>query len=334
MEQNGPNLSANFSWLEHMYSALRLYLISACIFLMQLFRTHTHTIPRIKSRSLSTATVIISGTSSGIGQYLAEIFVQQGASVIALTHHLDILPTAWAQVPTDLSSLASVRAAIKTLFQIMKERDGDNVDVDNVILVHCAGVLLPPYSRIATDPADYAMMVNFMGPAYLTLGLSNLISRVVWLGSAAQHAAPDLWTSDWREVMSPYKSYPLSKALLPLFAEAWSLAELKPSIVIHPGVVYTNLYKNEHSMVGALLRQLLRLLALNEVVSAQRVYATLEISGSLAFGQVGSACAHSEYWDAVTLQKARLPRQVRGDARRRNIANKLYADILEFQNGF
>lgn len=95
-------------------------------------------------QSIAGSTVLVTGASSGIGRALAEMLLQQGASVLGVSRHPNSLPAGVAPIQADLTK----REEILEIFRNLGRIDA---------LVNCAGVAY--LSRIVDgNPVDWEEM--------------------------------------------------------------------------------------------------------------------------------------------------------------------------------
>lgn len=126
-------------------------------------------------------TIIITGTSRGIGAELVKQFAAEGHTIISLSRNSN---PEFANLPNvyynsvDLSNDASVAA-----FAIELKNQFKNID----ILIHNAGTIVnKPFAEISSADFEYVYKVNVFGVAALTkavLPLMNNGSHVVTISS-------------------------------------------------------------------------------------------------------------------------------------------------------
>lgn len=126
-------------------------------------------------------TIIITGTSRGIGAELVKQFAAEGHTVISLSRNnnpeLENLPNVYYK-SVDLSNDASV-----AVFEIALKDQFKNID----ILIHNAGTIInKPFAEISSADFEYVYKVNVFGVAALNravLPLMNNGSHVVTISS-------------------------------------------------------------------------------------------------------------------------------------------------------
>lgn len=126
-------------------------------------------------------TIIITGTSRGIGAELVKQFAAEGHTIISLSRNSN---PEFANLPNvyynsvDLSNEASVAA-----FAVELKNQFKNID----ILIHNAGTIInKPFAEISSADFEYVYKVNVFGVAALTkavLPLMNKGSHVVTISS-------------------------------------------------------------------------------------------------------------------------------------------------------
>ena len=193
--------------------------------------------------SLDGRTVVVTGSTSGIGRAAASEFSRAGADVVLAVRNLPRGEQVAAEMPgkaraleLDLADLASVRAFASAW-------DGD---ID--ILVNNAGVMAVPLSRTA-DGFELHMGTNHLGHfALANLLLDRVTDRVVVVASAAHRQGRiDLDDLNWeRRRYRRWPAYAQSKLSNLLFmSELQRRLEAAGSGVIavaaHPGYAATEL---------------------------------------------------------------------------------------------
>ena len=117
-------------------------------------------------------TIIITGTSRGIGAELAKQFAAEGHTVISLSRNrnpeLENLPNVYYK-SVDLSNDASVYEFAVALKDQFKKID---------ILIHNAGSIInKPFAEISSADFEYVYKVNVFGVAALTRAVLPLMSK-------------------------------------------------------------------------------------------------------------------------------------------------------------
>jgi len=211
---------------------------------------------------LTGRTVLVTGTTSGLGPALSAALAGAGARVLMAARdttrgQLAAERAGGELVLLDLADLASVRSAAVEI----RERTGDRLDV----LVNNAGVAMGPRAETA-DGFELQIGTNHLGPAALTWLLMPALraagdpeqpSRVV-LTSSLGHRTGRLDVDDlhWRaRRYSPNAAYGASKLANLLFA-----AELDRrlrlagdpvlSVSAHPGMTESSLMQNSFRRGG------------------------------------------------------------------------------------
>ncbi|ANY05202.1 SDR family NAD(P)-dependent oxidoreductase [Pseudonocardia sp. HH130630-07] len=216
---------------------------------------------------LSGRTVVVTGTTSGLGRALSTALAGAGARVL-MTARDAIRGTAAVEqvraaggaaelVLLDLADLGSVRGAAAQI----RDRTGDRVDA----LVNNAGVALGPRATTA-DGFELQIGTNHLGPAALTwlllpalraAGDAERPSRVVTTTSLGHRLARlDLTDLHWtRRRYEPNAAYGCSKLANLLFgAELDRRLRLAGdpvlSVVAHPGMTESSLLANSYRRSG------------------------------------------------------------------------------------
>lgn len=174
-------------------------------------------------------TIIITGTSSGIGKAIAEFYLGQGQRVIGIGRRHTISDAHYTAVNCDLSDLQAVESLDLRAFVT-----GD------VLLINNAGILGNVQRLSDQQQPDIAnvLAVNTVAPTMLMHHVARLCGddhalTVVNISSGAAHRAIPSWSS-----------YCASKAALEMVSETFYREELekgRPTKVyaVSPGVVDT-----------------------------------------------------------------------------------------------
>ncbi|MEU6128932.1 SDR family NAD(P)-dependent oxidoreductase [Saccharopolyspora sp. NPDC047091] len=226
---------------------------------------------------LAGRTIVVTGTTSGLGLALSGALARAGARVLMTVRDAERGAAAVEQVrdglqgrgsaeavQLDLADLASVRTAAADV----RDRTGDRVDV----LINNAAVSLGPHDR-TRDGFELQIGTNHLGPAALTwllmpalraAGSPELPSRVVTTSSLGHRTGGlDLTDPHWdRRRYSPTLAYGASKLANLLFAaELDRLLRLTGdpvlSVAAHPGLTASELLNNSLSRGGTWRARLL-----------------------------------------------------------------------------
>ena len=169
--------------------------------------------------------ILITGTSSGIGQGLAKAYLERGAKVFGMSRRDAALGDAYRHASIDLCEHSAVAAALDELL-------GDCNSLDLVVLN--AGVL-PRFGDLRDadlDEAKRVMEINLWAPQSLMQALvrsGRSVGQVVAISSGAAVNGHRGWGA-----------YSLSKAALNMLVQLWA-AELAETHVsaLAPGLVDT-----------------------------------------------------------------------------------------------
>ncbi|WP_422122541.1 oxidoreductase [Planococcus sp. X10-3] len=214
-------------------------------------------------------TVIITGANSGIGLEAATVLAGKGMQLVLAVRNetkgaaarkkiLTLHPEAKIEIRLlDVADLASVRSFAEGIL-----RDFDSLD----LLINNAGVMMPPFSK-TKDGFEMQFGSNHLGHFALTALLLPLLeetpdSRIVTIGSLAHNrGAIDFDNLDGSKGYKAKKFYNQSKLANMLFALELD-RRLKQhgsrtlSVVCHPGVSATNIFKLGNRDAPLLLRNL------------------------------------------------------------------------------
>ncbi len=107
---------------------------------------------------------IVTGSTRGIGQALAEAILANGDQLRSLSSAPDQIGEQWVNVQCDLSRPDTVKACLEKLLAV-----GLPLSVDDLVLINNAGVLHPmgPIDQLPENEIQRHMMVNQMAPALL-----------------------------------------------------------------------------------------------------------------------------------------------------------------------
>ncbi|MEO1191903.1 MAG: SDR family NAD(P)-dependent oxidoreductase [Pseudomonadota bacterium] len=181
-------------------------------------------------------TVLITGSTDGIGLAAAKLLSQQGHSLLLHGRSAAKLEAATADVGktaggyiADLSSLAEVR---RLAAEIRARRQSLDVLINN------AGVLKAPKVKTA-DGLDIRFLVNTLAPLLLTRLLLPLLpsdGRIINLSSAAQ-APVDLAALAGRKPLDDMAAYAQSKLAITIWTQelAKTLPQGPAVIAVNPG---------------------------------------------------------------------------------------------------
>lgn len=238
-------------------------------------------------------TAIITGANSGIGFEAAKVLASKGLSIILAVRNevkgksarkeiLSHYPEGKVEVRIlDVADLASVRAFAGGI-----AHDFEAID----LLINNAGVMMPPFSK-TKDGFEMQFGSNHLGHFALTALLLPLLSktpdsRIVTIGSLAHNrGAIDFDNLDGSKEYKAKKFYNQSKLANMLFALELDRRLKKHnsktiSIVCHPGISATNIFKVGTKDAPMLLRNLANKYYLQppEIGALATVYAALEPS--------------------------------------------------------
>lgn len=211
-------------------------------------------------------TVLITGSTDGIGRQTALELAAMGAAVIAHGRNEqktidtveDIIRktnnTNISSVTADLSSLKQVHLLSKKIISEYKKLD---------VLINNAGIYFKE-RQLSEDGYEMTFAVNHLAHFLLTNLLLDLIiksalARIINVSSIAhQRAVLDFENLQGEKSYDGYGAYALSKLANVLFT--YELADrLKDKDVtvncLHPGVIDTKLLRNNFAMKGASLKE-------------------------------------------------------------------------------
>src|SRR5271166_4385696 len=223
--------------------------------------------PRLQGDASLNDTVVITGTTHGIGRVASRELARNGRTVIMLCRDVvaghGVRAEIRAQVPgasvdvihCDLASLGSVRACADDL-----RRRFEKIDV----LINNAGIV-SSRPRQSVDGFELTFATNYLGPFLLTqllLSRVNSPGRIINVASRAHYRGTlDLnEVTDRRARYSAMAAYSRSKLanVLHTFALARRLSGTRVTAnCLHPGVVATNLLPRWLRVVKPLLSRVI-----------------------------------------------------------------------------
>ncbi len=239
---------------------------------------------------LSGRTIIVTGSTSGIGLSCARELARHGADVVLAVRDVEKGERLLAQVG-DTSRV--LRLDVADLESVRSFGAAWRGPIDT--LINNAGIMLAPAFR-TPDDFERHMGTNHLGPFTLTtLLLAHITNRVVTVSSFL-HARGRIHLDDLAFDRRPYKAvtaYEDSKLANMLFAfELQRRLDAAHSdvrsIAVHPGIARTNLISHVRGVNGALSKLSQRLFNDDEQGSWPTLFATTEdIPGGSYVGPMG-----------------------------------------------
>ncbi len=214
--------------------------------------------------SLKGKTVVISGSTGGIGQELCDYLVYLGANIICLDRSaekynklIDRLkikyPDFQAQhIPLDLENFDRVKEITEQLKQI---------DIDYLILN--AGAYKIPRHKCSTG-FDNVFQINFLSPYYIACELAPKIKqkggRVVAVSSIAHNYSKiDISDFDFSTRTAASKVYGNAKRFL-TFALYDMFDNDETLSIVHPGITFTNITNHYPKLIFALIKHPMKII--------------------------------------------------------------------------
>lgn len=216
---------------------------------------------------------IVTGGNSGIGYVTALELLKKGASVTIIARSKERGEYALAQLKhqsgSELASLAHVdlsdQRSIHSFVDTFTKRY-ESLD----LLINNAGVMALPKRLETIDGFEMQVGINHLGHFTLTLLLMPLLvrspaSRIVTVGSLAGRSArnfQDLMSEHQYKPMQAYSKAKFSNLLFALELDRLLINTNVKSIVVHPGISATNLYKEKPILAGKMIQKTLQKFAL------------------------------------------------------------------------
>ncbi len=183
-----------------------------------------------------TKTILITGSTDGIGLLTAKKLAADGHKVLLHGRSASKLESAAAAVGGDVETYAadlSDLSAVRKLAENVRAKH-DKLDV----LINNAGVLKAPQS-VLENGQDIRFVVNTLAPYLLTKLLLPIIpadGRVVNLSSAAQ-APVNLKAMQGNVPMADMEAYAQSKLAITIWTREWakSLSNAPVMVAVNPG---------------------------------------------------------------------------------------------------
>jgi short-subunit dehydrogenase len=178
-------------------------------------------------------TLVVTGSSSGIGYAIAQYFTQEGHQVFGLSRSKPIQAYDWQQLEVDLSKEADIHQVFEAL-----KKETESIDV----WINCAGMgYAGALEESSLEEVTYLFQVNLFGPMALIKGALPFLRksedpRILNIGSVAS------------EITIPFQTlYSMSKSAMMRMTEGLRM-ELKPEGIqvttILPGDTKTPFTKN------------------------------------------------------------------------------------------
>ena len=183
-----------------------------------------------------TKTILITGSTDGIGLLTARKLAAEGHKVLLHGRSAPKLERAAAEVGGDVETYAadlSDLSAVRDLAENVRTKH-DQLDV----LINNAGVLKAPQTMLANGQ-DIRFVVNTLAPYLLTELLFPIIpadGRVVNVSSAAQ-ARVDIKAMQGNVPLADMDAYAQSKLAITIWTQDWakSLSDARVMVAVNPG---------------------------------------------------------------------------------------------------
>lgn len=210
------------------------------------------------TKSLTGKTVVISGSTGGIGQEVCDYLAYLGANIICIDRNTDkynnLIKKLKIKYPNLSAELISLDLEdfdrVKEVTEQLKQ-----IDIDYLILN--AGAYKIPRHKCKTG-FDNVFQINFLSPYYMARELSQKIinrgGRVVAVSSIAHNYSKiDINDIDFSTRTAASKVYGNAKRFL-----TFSLFELfnndETLSIVHPGITFTNITNHYPKLIFALIK--------------------------------------------------------------------------------
>jgi len=242
--------------------------------------------------------ILVTGTSSGLGQETARVLLSRGARVIGTVRTAGssgalVSQASFHEVICDLADIASVRACVTGVASEMP------LDA----LIANAGIMALP-TKQTVHGCERQLFTNHVGHFGLVTGLRDRLkddARVVMLTSEAHRMAPSgpvLLQGDRRYV--PLRAYGISKLANLLFAKALArrfAGTQRTANAVHPGVIQTNLGRTLESPLLRAAFAIARPVALKDIAQGAATQCLLAVHPA-------AAGINGRYWASCNVARS------------------------------
>jgi NAD(P)-dependent dehydrogenase (short-subunit alcohol dehydrogenase family) len=198
-------------------------------------------------------TVLLTGTTDGIGFETARLLAAKGCTVIAHARTREESEESCKRLigsGVDSRRLQPVIADFTELRQVAEMATTVATACPRLdVLVNNAGTPGPPVRLITTDGHEQTWQVNFLAPYLLTRLLEDClnrseVSRVVNVSSSLHRGGRINWNDlNWKRRYNRGAAYAQSKLALTMMTNA--LTEFRPkvreAVSVHPGIIATGM---------------------------------------------------------------------------------------------
>lgn len=220
------------------------------------------------AESLKNKTVVVTGSTGGIGQELCKFLAQLDANLVLVGRNAEALELQKAELQSlnKEITIQYFQADFNNLADVDKLADF-LLDKPLDVLIHNAGAYAVP-RKFSDVGYDNVFQINFLSPYYLTNKLIPTLEkanapRVVVVGSIAH--TYDKFNSedvDFRFNKKCNKVYGNSKRFLMFAFHEW-FKEMNGKIklsVVHPGITFTNITNHYPKFIYALIKYPMKLI--------------------------------------------------------------------------
>lgn len=283
------------------------------------------------THDLCEKTVVITGSTGGIGQELCMYLASLGAKLVLVDRDptrsqrnreriISIYPRAEAEcITADLEDMGSVKAAVKILREIKP-----------YALIHNAGAYSIPRHKCSTG-LDNVFQINFASPYYITKELLPILrengGRVIAVGSVAHnYSKTDPRDTDFSTRTKSSLVYGNAKRYLMFALHELFRNETQAHLAVtHPGITFTNITAHYPKLIFAVIKHPMKVIFMKPKKACLSILAGM--FDSAKYGEwIGPA-----FFDVWGYPKKRMLHTVSAEESRRifETAERIYGALSE-----
>lgn len=222
--------------------------------------------------SLSGKSVLVSGSTGGLGTELCRSVLAAGGSLITLDRNrvkaaalkekllLEFPNGKISQLFADMESLDSVKAVLPEIIALKP----------NIVVANAGAYNIPRHKTY--EGYDNVFTINFISPYYMLRSLEGQIERFVAVGSIAHNYSKTSKTDiDFHSRRGSAKCYGNSKRYLTYAALARNGAT--EVLVAHPGITLTGITDHYPKWLFPIIKPLMRVIFMPPSAAARSIFA-------------------------------------------------------------